>query len=88
LGKAAARLARVAERASGVSGLRETSRVDAGLPGSDGVAFSEMVEVVAIRSGFKVRGSRFEVRGKATTEILSCAQNDALMIGTTTSRSE
>jgi hypothetical protein len=55
------------------------------------VAFSEMVEVVAIRSGFevrgsrfKVRGSRFEVRGKATMEILSCAQNDALTIGTTT----
>jgi hypothetical protein len=37
--------------------------VDAGLPGSGGVAFSEMVEVVAIRSGFEVRGSRFEVRG-------------------------
>jgi hypothetical protein len=50
----------VAERASGESGLRETSRVDAGLPGSDGVAFSEMVEVVAIRSWFEVRGSRFE----------------------------
>jgi hypothetical protein len=46
LGNAAARLARVAERDSGASGLRETRRVDA--EGVGAAAFSGMVEVVAM----------------------------------------
>jgi hypothetical protein len=52
LGKAAARLARVASRESGASGLRLTRRPDAGGPGLGGGAFSEIGEVVAMCAGF------------------------------------
>jgi hypothetical protein len=48
LGKAAARLASAASRASAESGLRLTRRPDAGAPEWGGRAFSEMVEVVAM----------------------------------------